>query len=939
MIVEFIFSPDDPNLVRPPAIPGALAEGMALEPSLVIVRAHDAPITSAAYCRPRLWTGCEGGLIKCWEEKTGTCVKILDGHGGGWVTDLLYSPSHRYLLSCGLDGGLLCWSDKGKVVQRAEQTTPLYCMAYCARNNQLAVGGHAVVHVFALRAVARSSSFVDDDAGPRTDAAVVHLTSVRDAHDDIVRAIRCDAVGSGAFYTAGYDRAVCAFDPETLDPASRDKPHVRGKPRFRRFPNLHDAPIVSLDLDQDNGWIVTGSLDGTVRVFTRDARCLNSFERDGVARVLSVARLPGASAYLSAGVAEDGDETRAVISCFDARTPLELTERVADACGFVKYPASRLTRSEHDPDVVVGSIRARDPRERYDAVVWRFNPDASFRVHAKAHEDWIEALCAVPQPPGAPEVVYSAGGDARITRWRGSGAMNTDAFTPTEAETPAPGAPRRGICCACYCDALGMLATGTEDGAVRLWEIPDAADDEDDGASIPEARFRRRRDDHDDDDDDDEYPSGGDDEYQDSDGDFTDGAVGSSGREANHAGGTEMDAYGERDHLRRDLLGHEGRVAALVELGDHVLASAGADCSIRYWDLHTRLEMHRADRAHDTPVHALRRAPSREEFASAAADSAVKIWSDHHPFALRGVLAGHSGDVTAVEWCQWGRDAWITAADDRTFRLWDPDTGATLRTLAFRGDVVTAACVDAANRCFLAATADAVVRVYDASQLTGDEQGDDAVDDEADEGKENVAGDAGDASIDDAAKRAAAPTRSTADPSRPSRDARGDSSVAYVNGVRVDDHAVARATFRGHTDAVRAIAHLPRRRQYVTAGCDGSLRVWLAPNHPGRAGGAVPPRPDVELEAWERRRGGFESAFERGRPLETPLCLQFEDPVTKMLAKEAERAAADAGGEAEREEARARAAEEEARTRQARTSLGRRLAEIEAADAAERPLQ
>ena len=334
---------------------------MALEPSLVIVRAHDAPITSAAYCRPRLWTGCEGGLIKCWEEKTGTCVKILDGHGGGWVTDLLYSPSHRYLLSCGLDGGLTCWSDKGKVVQRAEQTTPLYCMAYGARNNQLAVGGHAVVHVFALRAVARSSSFVDDDAGARADAAVVHLTSVRDAHDDIVRAIRCDALGSGAFYTAGYDRAVCAFDPETLNPASRDKPHVRGKPRFRRFPNLHDAPIVSLDFDQDNGWIVTGSLDGTVRVFTRDARRLNSFEPDGIARVLSVARLPGASAYLSAGVAEDGDETRAVISCFDARTPLELTERVADACGFVTYLASRLTPSEHDPDVVVGSIRARDP--------------------------------------------------------------------------------------------------------------------------------------------------------------------------------------------------------------------------------------------------------------------------------------------------------------------------------------------------------------------------------------------------------------------------------------------------------------------------------------------------------------------------------------------------------------------------------------------------
>ena len=802
---------------------------MALEPSLVIVRAHDAPITSAAYCRPRLWTGCEGGLIKCWEEKTGTCVKILDGHGGGWVTDLLYSPSHRYLLSCGLDGGLTCWSDKGKVVQRAEQTTPLYCMAYGARNNQLAVGGHAVVHVFALRAVARSSSFVDDDAGARADAAVVHLTSVRDAHDDIVRAIRCDALGSGAFYTAGYDRAVCAFDPETLNPASRDKPHVRGKPRFRRFPNLHDAPIVSLDFDQDNGWIVTGSLDGTVRVFTRDARRLNSFEPDGIARVLSVARLPGASAYLSAGVAEDGDETRAVISCFDARTPLELTERVADACGFVTYPASRLTPSEHDPDVVVGSIRARDPRERYDAVVWRFNPDASFRVHAEAHEGWIEALCAVPQPPGAPEVVYSAGGreDDEVAEGRDEhGRVDPDGETKRRAL-------KNEGCVARVTATRWECRDGTEDGAVRLWDIPDAADVEDDESKRRErdsAATRSTRAEG----DDPEYPSEDDDQ--------------------------EIDARSSRDPLRRDLLGHEGRVAALVELGDHVLASAGRLLDT-VWE-RTRLETRRADRAHDAPVHALRRAPSREEFASAAADPAVKIWSDHHPFELRGVLAGHSGDVTAVEWCRWRRDAWITAADDRTFRLWDPDTRATLRTLAFAGDVVTAACVDVVNRCFIAATADAVVRVYDASQLTGDD--DDRDDDEPadlDEGK-------GKENVDEPGRTRG---KSVDDASRSSKRA-----SEYVNGVRVDAHAVARATFRGHADAVCAVAHLPRRRQYVTAGRDRSLRVWLAPNHPGRAGGSVPPRRDVELEAWERRKGGFESAFERERPLETPSCLQFE---------------------------------------------------------------
>ena len=366
------------------------------------------PITSAAYCRPRLWTSREGGLIKCWEEKTGTCVKILDGHGAvmGDGPSVLPVASLPPELRSRRRSDVLVRQGQGGAARGADDAAVLYGVR---RAQQSARRGRTRRGASSLRAVRAFEQFVDDDAGARADAAVVHL-SVRDAHDDIVRAIRCDALGSGAFYTAGYDAATRRSIPRRSTPAPPTKLHVRGKPRFRRFPNLHDAPIVSLDFDQDNGWIVTGSLDGTVRVFTRGRGDSTRSNPTGIARVLS-ARLPR---RLRVPLRRRGRRRR--------RNPRRhLVFRRSDAVGthgtrrgrvrVRDVPAPRLTPSEHDPDGRRGfDRRARDPRERYDAVVWRFNLDASFRVHAEAHEDWIEALCAVPQPPGAPEVVYSAAG-------------------------------------------------------------------------------------------------------------------------------------------------------------------------------------------------------------------------------------------------------------------------------------------------------------------------------------------------------------------------------------------------------------------------------------------------------------------------------------------------------------------------------------------------
>jgi WD40 repeat protein len=68
------------------------------------------------------------------------------------------------------------------------------------------------------------------------------------------------------------------------------------------------------------------------------------------------------------------------------------------------------------------------------------------------------------------------------------------------------------------------------------------------------------------------------------------------------------------------LHGHCAPIAALVYLGDWVLASGGANGDIRFWDLHTMKELEKARRAdaHQAPVTGLTFVASRLELASTA---------------------------------------------------------------------------------------------------------------------------------------------------------------------------------------------------------------------------------------------------------------------------------------------------------------------------------
>jgi WD40 repeat protein len=170
---------------------------------------------------------------------------------------------------------------------------------------------------------------------------------------------------------------------------------------------------------------------------------------------------------------------------------------------------------------------------------------------------------------------------------------------------------------------------------------------------------------------------------------------------------------------RAILEGHKEAVAAVCQVtveGRDLLASAGADWTIRLWDPVTG-ESLRTLKGHGGWVFALCRVTvaGRDLLASVGVDRTVRIWDPATSEPLRS-LNGHGGRVLGV--CRVtvaDRDLLASAGDDSTVRIWDPATGEQRVILEGHRAEVRAVCpVTVAGRDLLAsAGADGTVRIWD----------------------------------------------------------------------------------------------------------------------------------------------------------------------------------------------------------------------------------
>lgn len=234
---------------------------------------------------------------------------------------------------------------------------------------------------------------------------------------------------------------------------------------------------------------------------------------------------------------------------------------------------------------------------------------------------------------------------------------------------------------------------------------------------------------------------------------------------------------------------------------------------------------------HSDYVHDVEYAPGGELLASASKDGTVRLWdvaTPHRPRPL-AVLAGHTGEVVALAFAPGGRRL-ASGGDDGTIRLWDvpaarpltaPTTVRPLMTLPAADGAVHALAYTPDGRFLATGGGTGVITLRDAATgrplatLHGHRgmvrrlavHG----------GLLAGAGDDGTARLWDLT---ALPPLPPATGTRPVPPMTGSGPALTLTGVRP------LSTLTGHTGRVLSVAFDPDGRRLVTAGQDGTPRVW-----------------------------------------------------------------------------------------------------------------
>ncbi|GAB3005499.1 hypothetical protein GCM10023080_083920 [Streptomyces pseudoechinosporeus] len=131
------------------------------------------------------------------------------------------------------------------------------------------------------------------------------------------------------------------------------------------------------------------------------------------------------------------------------------------------------------------------------------------------------------------------------------------------------------------------------------------------------------------------------------------------------------------------LDGHTGSVNAVCSVrveGKELLASGGADGTVRLWNPETGQAIH-VLRGHDGWVQALCALHSgdRALLASAGGDGVIRVWNPATREILHS-LTGHVGWVLVLTQVRANHgDLLVSAGSDGTVRVWDPSSGVALR--------------------------------------------------------------------------------------------------------------------------------------------------------------------------------------------------------------------------------------------------------------------
>ncbi|KAJ9523676.1 hypothetical protein QJQ45_020098 [Haematococcus lacustris] len=411
---------------------------MAMEVTRVIEEAHEGEIVSLTYNRARkeIYSSADGDkVIKVWDSRNGQLLRTQQGHKG-MVTCLQFSNSVRLLFSGSIDNTVGIWTEKGVSLQMTSVAGPVFSLAWDERRRYLIVGGHAVINIFKVdMAEARklsqqqrsvASGLKDSGVGSGDIPQILRrmyppMKGPDLGHWDVVKCIV--VTETGKIMSGGFDKAICIYEFDKLD-----KP----KEAFQRIRKCHTAAIVSMAYDHQNNCILSGSIDGSMKVWSMEGRAWNRSKAAvllcgwGASRLLDkftsindqpvcVAYVPPTNMYWASG-------RFGRLVAYDPRAPSNVTEYVRDSNSLDRFRVTTLFAPLHT-DLLLGATAKRQ------LVVWQHNKQAAYRqvfigmhltglVMFKKHEDWVEVLVVVPLNSRPALGGEGAAGDRRTSRQR-----------------------------------------------------------------------------------------------------------------------------------------------------------------------------------------------------------------------------------------------------------------------------------------------------------------------------------------------------------------------------------------------------------------------------------------------------------------------------------------------------------------------------------------